>query len=91
MLLGAHWGYWAALAVAIVLGAAELVRRRRRARLFFAALLEQGRREVSHGVGYRDDQRVAAVQQRLSRTLGKRAFSPDVRRQIERALGLADE
>jgi hypothetical protein len=96
MLLGAHWAYWAGLAVAILAGALDLVRRaRRRERVFFAALLEQGRRELeveqrSRRLRYRPDQSVRAVQQRLSRSWGKRAYSEKVRLRIVRALGLAD-
>lgn len=91
--LGAHLGYWLALAVTLVLAGAEWARRlRRRERLWLAAFLEQGRREATHEVPYREDQRVRAIQQRLSRHMGKRAHGERVRRRIKEELrrGLAD-
>lgn len=88
MILGARWQLWAALGAAVLLGALELLRRwRARRRLWLAAFLEQGRRELEHTVGYRHDQRVHAIQARLSRHLGKRrAFSASTRRKIEKHL-----
>jgi hypothetical protein len=54
-------------------------------RVFFAALLEQGRRNATHDVPYREDQDVHAIQQRLSRDIGKkRAFSKRWHRKIVR-------
>lgn len=102
MILGAHWGYWLGLAVALIAGALELVRRgRRRERVFFAALLEQGRRELEvqgrpavrrHRPAYRPDQTLLAIQQRLSRHWGKHAFSARVAARIKEALrGVDDE
>lgn len=60
-----------------------LLARRRIRRLLFAVLLEQGRREASSPTPYRHDQRVAAVQNRLSRHIGRRAYS---RRWLKRIL-----
>ena len=47
-----------------------------------AALDEQVRREANHTVEYRLDQRIRAIQQRLSRRFGERAFSAEVRAKI---------
>lgn len=44
--------------------------------LLAAALEEQVRREEEHPVDYRNDQRELAIKQRLSRLIGKEAFSP---------------
>jgi hypothetical protein len=61
--------------------------RSRHRRELLAAFLEQGRREAEHQHTYRHDQRVHAIQQRLSRVWGKRkAFSPKVKAEIEREL-----
>lgn len=65
------------------------LRVRRHRRIWLAAFLEQGRREHGHPVEYRVDQRIHAIQQRLSRHLGARAFSERARRRIVRHLGLA--
>lgn len=86
MLLGAHWGYWVGLGAVATLAALELLRRRRHARVWLGAFLEQGRRELEHGVAYRADQRAHALQQRLSRHIGRRAFSKKMRRRIEEEL-----
>lgn len=52
-------------------------------RVFFSALFEQGRRNATHPVPYREDQNVHAIQQRLSRHIGKRrAFSKKMHRKI---------
>lgn len=51
-----------------------------------AAVDEQARREGTHHVPYRHDQRVAAVQQRLSRKLGPRAFDKTLHGEIVREL-----
>lgn len=57
------------------------------AETFTAAIVEQLRREAAHpGPRYRHDQRVRAVQQRLSRRWGPAAFTPELRRRIEEAL-----
>lgn len=92
MILDAHWGYWLGLALALVAGGLELARRIvLRRRVWLAAFLEQARREKEHrGPRYRPDQTVRAIQQRLSRHIGKRAFSDKTRLKIARALGLAD-
>lgn len=76
------------LLVVVAIGALSIVRRRFvRRRVFFAALLEQGRREVEHGgPQYRHDQRVRAIQQRLSRMFGASAHSVRTRHEIERAM-----
>lgn len=87
MLLGAHWSYWLALALTATLGALELLRRRRHSRIWLGAFLEQARRENDHAVEYRHDQRVHALQARLSRHLGVRqAFSAKTMARIEREL-----
>jgi hypothetical protein len=92
MILGAHWGYWLGLAVALLAGALEVVRRlRRRRRVWLAAFLEQARREAEHRLPYREDQRVRAIQQRLSRAWGKRALGVRLRRRIERELRGVDK
>lgn len=78
----------AGLLVAFVAGALVLAWRRwRHHRLMFAALLEQRRREANHDVKWRHDQRLNAIQQRLSRHLGKRrAFGDKMRRRVEAEL-----
>ena len=87
MLLGAHWSYWVALAAAATLVALEMLRRRQHARVWLGAFLEQGNREDKHHLEYRPDQRVHAIQARLSRSIGKRrAFSAKTRARIEREL-----
>lgn len=58
------------------------------AEAFVAAINEQHRREAAHpGPRYRTDQRVRAVQQRLSRKWGGAAFTMALRKRIEEALG----
>lgn len=57
------------------------------AEAFAAAINEQHRREAAHpGPRYRLDQRVRAVQQRLSRKWGRAAFTQALRKRIEEAL-----
>ena len=56
-------------------------------RIFEAAIVEQTRRETNSKTPYRRDQRIHAVQQRLSRSWGaKVAFAPEMRKRIEAAL-----
>jgi heme exporter protein D len=87
MMFGAHWGYWLALGLSLVALALDQVRRaRRRRRVWRYAFDEQLRREVIHPLPYRPDQRVRAIQQRLSRSWGKRALSSSMRRRIEEEL-----
>jgi hypothetical protein len=90
MIAGVHVHFLWWLALGGLLSALALLPLRRRLwleRVIFAALLEQGRREVFHeGPEYRPDQRVRAIQQRVSRSIGKRAFSPEVRAMIEKAV-----
>ena len=50
------------------------------------AVDEQERREGAHTLPYRTDQRISAVQQRLSRTIGSRAFNKHIRKRIEQEL-----
>lgn len=80
-------------ALAAIAGAALLValvfalRHRRARRVYLGALLEQVRRENEHeGPEYRHDQRVRAIQQRLSRRWGRRAFTEKTRARIEKDL-----
>lgn len=54
-----------------------------RSRLFQAALDEQLRRETEHHLAYRPDQRQRAIQQRLSRKLGKKAWSEKTLKRIK--------
>lgn len=86
MIAGARVEFWIGLGVAMLLGALELGRRIRAARRFYlGALLEQVRREQEHtGPSWRADQRVRAIQQRLSRRWGRLAFLAIVRRRVER-------
>lgn len=87
MLLGAHWGFWVALVGVVALGVLGLRRRRRHERAVLGAFLEQARRELEHQVAYRPDQRVHALQQRLSRHIGtRRAFSRKMHARIEEEL-----
>lgn len=51
-----------------------------------AALEEQVRRELAHPVDYRGDQRERAIQQRLSRTMGKKAFSRGMSDRVQQAI-----
>lgn len=83
------------LASVLALGVMVFLRHRQRECVFFAALLEQGRREVELAgrppvrkkpLHYRPEQSIRAVQQRLSRHWGKRAFSSQVKTRIEEAL-----
>jgi hypothetical protein len=58
--------------------------------LLRAAVDEQERREGQHPLEYRDDQRVTAVQQRLSREIGERAFGASARFVIVKELKKRD-
>lgn len=51
--------------------------------VFTAAIVEQVRREKSHTVPLRPEQRVKMIQQRLSRAWGDRAYSDAVTHRIE--------
>lgn len=51
-----------------------------------AALAEQQRRETLHPTGYRYDQRVRAIQQRLSRKFGRRAWTDSTQERVKKAL-----
>lgn len=60
---------------------------KKRRLVWVGAFLEQGRVENEHHTPFRDDQRMNAIQQRLSRHLGARsAFGPKTRRRIEREI-----
>jgi hypothetical protein len=74
------------ISVAALLATLVALRIRRRRRIWLAAFIEQGRREDAHDVSYRHDQRVRAIQQRLSRHWGRRAHGHRVKRRIEEAL-----
>lgn len=75
---------WSSIAVAIT---ALHHQRRRRQRIEMAAFLEQGRVENEHHSEFRHDQRLHAIQQRISRDLGKRhAFSLKTRRRLSAEL-----
>lgn len=77
-------GLWSAIAVAV---AFIHHRRRRLQRIELAAFLEQGRVEAEHHTKFRHDQRLNAIQQRISRELGhKHAFSLKTRRRLRAAL-----
>lgn len=70
-------------AVAICVAIAIAYARRKRRRIEMAAFLEQGRVEAEHHTKFRHDQRLNAIQQRISRHLGKRhAFSLKTRRRL---------
>jgi hypothetical protein len=81
---------WIPFAVVVGLGLEFARRWRHHRRVWLGAFLEQARRELEHherGVYYRPEQRANAIQQRLSRHLGKRrAFSKRTRRKIEHEL-----
>lgn len=81
----------AAAAVAAVGGSVAALVRRKKAnvipiQMLEEALKEQDRREEAHHIDYRIDQRLDAIQQRLSRQIGRKAFSEDVRAQIVKEL-----
>ena len=63
-----------------------LARHFRHQQLLELALDEQVRRELAHPVDYRGDQRERAIQQRLSRKMGKRAFSKKTLGRIQEKL-----
>ena len=72
-----------AVALVASLGAWVHLRERRFRRLLVAALKEQDRREGISEVDYRPDQRLRAIQQRLSRKIGKRAFADKSKKRIQ--------
>jgi hypothetical protein len=54
--------------------------------LLVEALEEQVRREEGHPIDYRNDQRELAVQQRMSRSIGKRAFEKKMADRIQKEI-----
>lgn len=76
--------YWLMAGVWLIVAAATLLARHViRKRVELAAFLEQGHREALHDIEYRPAQRLNAIQQRLSRRLGKRyAFSIKTRKRL---------
>lgn len=82
------------LAAAVLGGGSAWILRKRKRRanvklpdaLLKAAIDEQERRERAHPVEYRFDQRLKAIQQRLSRTIGGEAFLPSTRERIVKEL-----
>jgi hypothetical protein len=76
-----------AIAVLVAAGVRRHIRRRR---IWLAAFLEQGRVEAEHRLPFRFDQKVNAIQQRLSRDLGAEAFRSSTRRRIEAEVRRAD-
>lgn len=79
------------MALALV-GLLVFLRVVRRRRAWLGAFLEQARREVLHPLEYREDQRVRAIQQRLSRVLGRKALGEKTGKRIAKELrhGLDD-
>lgn len=57
-------------------------------RLLDEALKEQVRREKDHHLPYRPDERVLAVQQRLSRALGQTAMTSEFKQMVQREIAL---
>lgn len=71
----------------LLIWGAVLLRWLRRRRHWLGAFLEQGRVESEHHTDFRRDQQIHAIQQRLSRTLGKRhAFHLKTKKKIEAEL-----